>query len=99
MPERRPKQSKRKPLTPEEINALLASATVYTAEQVDRAAQVDSTVPVEAYYPDSLRSSHASGVAIVEFVVDTEGKVETETINVVLASHPGFARAAIPFFV
>jgi len=94
LPERRPKQSKRKPMTAEEINALLASATVYTAEQVDRPVVVDSQVPVEAYYPDSLKQSKLSGVAVVEFVVDTEGRVETETINVVLASHPGFARAA-----
>jgi TonB family protein len=94
MPERRPKQSKKKPLTAEEINALLASATVYTAEQVDRPVQVDSEAPVEPYYPDSLRAKHASGTAVVEFVVDTAGKAEPETISVVLASHPGFARAA-----
>jgi TonB family protein len=67
---------------------------VYTAEQVDRPVVVDSQVPVEAYYPDSLKQSKLSGVAVVEFVVDTEGRVETETINVVQASHPGFARAA-----
>jgi len=94
MPERRPRKSKNKPVTAEELNALIASATVYTAEQVDRAAQVDSEMPVEAYYPDSLKQNKVSGVAVVEFVVDTVGRVETETINVVLASHPGFARAA-----
>jgi TonB family protein len=94
MPERRAKQSKHKPLTREEINALLASATVYTAEQVDRAAVVDSAAPIEPYYPDSLKQAKLSGVAVVEFVVDTAGRPETETINVVLASHPGFARAA-----
>lgn len=94
MPERRPKQSKRKPLTAEEINQLLASATVYTAEQVDRAAAVDSGAPVDAYYPDSLKQAKVSGLAVVEFVVDVEGRPETETINVVAASHPGFARAA-----
>ena len=82
MPERKPRQSKKKAVTAEELNALIASATVYTADQVDRAAQVDSAVPVEAYYPDSLKSNHVSGVAVVEFVVDTEGRVETETINV-----------------
>jgi TonB family protein len=94
MPERRPRKSKNKPVTAEELNALIASATVYTAEQVDRAAQVDSEMPVEAYYPDSLKQNKVSGVAVVEFVVDTVGRVETETISVVLASHPGFARAA-----
>lgn len=94
MLERRPRQSKRKPLTAEEINALVASATVYTADQVDRQVQADSAVPVEAFYPDSLKRARASGIAVVEFVVDASGQVETETINVVLASHPAFGAAA-----
>lgn len=94
MPERRPRQSKRKPVTAEELNALIASATVYTADQVDRPAQADSAAPVEAFFPDSMRATKTSGMAVVEFVVDTEGRVETETISVVQASHPAFARAA-----
>jgi TonB family protein len=94
MPERKPRQSKKKAVTAEELNALIASATVYTADQVDRPVQVDSTIPVDAYYPDSLKQKHVSGEAVVEFVVDTVGRVETETINVVLASHPSFGRAA-----
>jgi TonB family protein len=94
MPARRPKQSKRKPLTAEEINALVASATVYTADQVDRAVQADSAVPVEAFYPDSLKKARTSGIAVVEFVVDVTGQVEPETISVVLASHPAFGAAA-----
>jgi TonB family protein len=94
MAERRPRQSKKKPLTAEELNALVASATVYTADQVDRAVQADSAVPLEAFYPDSLRHTRASGVAVVEFVVDASGHVEGETVSVVMASHPAFAAAA-----
>ncbi len=94
MPERRPKQSKRKPVTADELNKLIASATVYTAEQVDRAVQVDSGVPVEPFYPDSMKATRTPGSAIVEFVVDPEGRVETETVSVVVASHPQFGRAA-----
>jgi TonB family protein len=94
MPERRPKQSRRKALTAEEINALVANATVYTADQVDRPVQADSTLPFEAFFPDSLKRERASGLAVVEFVVDATGRVETETISVVLASHPAFGAAA-----
>jgi TonB family protein len=94
MPERQPRKSKRKPVTAEELNKLIASATVYTADQVDQPARADSTVMLEPIYPDSLKAAHTSGTAIVEFVVDTEGRVETETISVVVASHPAFARAA-----
>lgn len=94
MPERQPKKSKRKPVTAEELNALIASATVYTADQVDRPARADSSVMIEPVYPDSLRAARTAGMAVVEFVVDAEGRVETETISVVLASHPAFGRAA-----
>jgi TonB family protein len=94
MPDRQPKKSKRKPVTAEELNRLIASATVYTADQVDRPARADSSVMLEPIYPDSLKQAHTSGSAIVEFVVDTEGRVEPETISVVVASHPAFARAA-----
>ena len=94
MPERRTKQPKHKPLTAAELNQLVASATVYTADQVDRPVLPDSAVPVEAYYPDSLRRSHLSGSAVVEFVVDASGRVEPETISIVTASHPAFGMAA-----
>lgn len=94
MPERQPRKSKRKPVTAEELNNLIANATVYTADQVDQAARADSGVMLEPIYPDSLKQAHVSGSAVVEFVVDTEGRVETETISVVMASHPAFARAA-----
>lgn len=94
MPERQPKRSKRKPVTAEDLQKLIASATVYTADQVDQPARADSSLMLEPLYPDSLKQSHTSGSAVVEFVVDTEGHVELETISVVMASHPAFARAA-----
>ena len=94
MPERQPRKSKNKPVTAEDLNNLIAAATVYTADQVDRPAQADSNVMIEPIYPDSLKASRTPGMAVVEFVVDAEGRVEIETISVVQATHPAFARAA-----
>jgi TonB family protein len=94
MPERRPRKPKGQPITVEQLNALVASAVVYTADQVDRPAVPDSTTPLDPYYPDSLKQSRTPGTAVVEFVVDSTGHVETESINVVLASQPAFGRAA-----
>ena len=92
--EPRPRRSKRKPVTAEELASAVAAATLYTADQVDQPAQPDSTEPVQPYYPDSLKAAKIPGHVLLEFVVDTLGNVETETIGVVLSTHPRFAEAA-----
>ena len=92
--EPRPRRSKAKPVTAEQLAALVASATVYTADQVDQAAQPDAEEPLQPYYPDSLKAAKVKGHVVLEFVVDTLGNVETETIGVVLSTHPRFAESA-----
>jgi TonB family protein len=92
--EPRPKRSKAKPVTAEQLAELVASATVYTADQVDQPAQQDAEDPVSPLYPDSLKANKVAGHVVLEFVVDTLGNVETETIGIVLSTHPRFAEAA-----
>ena len=92
--EPRPRRSKAKPVTADQLAALVESATVYTADQVDQPAQPDPEEPLAPYYPDSLKSAKISGHVVLEFVVDTAGNVETETIGVVLSTHPRFAESA-----
>lgn len=87
---RRPKR----PVTAEMLARLVESATVFTADQVDRPARLDSTESLVLTYPDSLRRARAGGEALVEFVVDTTGRVEVETVGVVAATHAQFADAA-----
>lgn len=93
LPEPRPRRSKNA-ITAEQLAALVASASLYTADQVDRAATLDTTQAFDVAYPDSLRRASIPGTAVVEFVVDTAGRVEPETIGVVTATHPRFAQAA-----
>ena len=49
--------------------------------------------PVPLVYPDSLKRRGIGGDAVVEFVVDTLGRVEPE-IRVIETAHPGLAEPA-----
>ena len=78
--------------TPAELEKLLGTKDVFTAEQVDVPAVADSGMTVP--FPPVLRASGVSGSALVEFVVDTAGRVVESTFGVVAAAHPAFAEAA-----
>lgn len=94
MPDPAPRRGKRTPVTAEMLARLVESATVYTAEQVDEPARLDTAETLTPRYPDDLRRTRTAGDALVEFVVDTTGAVERETIGLVAATHPEFGRAA-----
>lgn len=49
--------------------------------------------PVPLVYPDSLKRRGIGGDAVVEFVVDTLGRIESE-IRVIETAHPGLAEPA-----
>lgn len=93
VPEPRPRRAKN-PVTAEQLARLVEQATVFTAEQVDQAARLDTAETLDLTYPDSLRRAKTGGEAVVEFVVDTAGAVEWETVGVVAATHPLLADAA-----
>ncbi len=96
---RRPKKGEAA-ITAAGLADLVAASSVYTADQVDVAARPDGDISALITYPDTLRGADrvaASGV--VEFVVDSSGRVELRTINFVsVPSRPfvGAIRAAVP---
>jgi protein TonB len=47
-----------------------------------------------AQYPDALRSAGIQGRVVLEFVIDTLGRVDTASVRVLTTSHPEFALAA-----
>lgn len=71
---------------------------VYAGEDVDtppRLANPAKTARLVAEsYPAQLKRSGVQGQAQIQFVVDASGKVEPESVEVVLASTPAFAVAA-----
>lgn len=59
--------------------------------EVDTPAKVVSLQ--EPDYPDSLRAAGVSGSAVIEFIIDADGKLNKKSIGVVSATHIGFADA------
>lgn len=61
------------------------------AEAVDRVAFLLSEV--RPRYPEALRTAGVGGRVLVRFVVDTSGRVERESVQMLEASHAGFESA------
>lgn len=76
-----------------EIAQLVQQLTVFTAEQVDEPARVDSSKLVRPIYPDAMFDKMEPGRVLAEFVVDTQGNVNLDTFNVVTTTNPGFNEA------
>lgn len=83
----------------EQLDALVASGHVFTADQVDAAAKLLPDGGPAPAYPESLRATRTAGLVVLEFVVDELGQPDEETLGVVSATQPEFAdaaRAAMP---
>jgi len=79
--------------SPAEIEALVASLSVFTADQVDKTAALDLARPLVIPYPPSLYAAHTRGTVVAEFVVDSEGHVEPGTLGIVSSTNPLFSEA------
>jgi TonB family protein len=76
-----------------DLDRLGASLTIYTSDQVDKPAVLDARQPLEVAYPPSLFAAGVRGSVLVEFVVDTAGKIEDDSFSVVSSTHPLFVEA------
>jgi protein TonB len=80
--------------------AVLAQSSdqVYAGEDVDTPPRLVNPAKtarlVAESYPAQLKRSGVQGQAQIQFVVDASGRVEPESVEVVLASTPAFAVAA-----
>jgi TonB family protein len=75
------------------IEALVSSLQVYTADQVDVRAQLDPSRPIEVEYPAALFAEKTPGSVVAEFVVDADGRVEDDTFGVVSSTDRLFTDA------
>jgi protein TonB len=75
--------------------ALVTTATsfVYAANITEEAPELRQTP--ELAYPPLLRQGGIEGTVLLEFVVDTAGRVEPRTVTVVSSPHPGFEPPAV----
>jgi hypothetical protein len=78
---------------PAELEALIASLGVFTAEQVERPAVLDSSSVPSIEYPPALRAAGTGGVVVAEFVVDSAGLAEPGYFGAVSATDPLFTSA------
>ena len=91
--ERRPPRPKGAAISSAQLSLLIESSAIYTAAQVESAAQLLSDLAAEIHVPVALGEWSAPATVVAEFVVDAAGRVEPLTINVAAASGPGFADA------
>ena len=91
-PSRERKRAAARPETRPDSMAPVDLQGVLTHDQVDLAARLD-TASAGPHYPDSLYQAKTPGRVVVEFVVDTAGRVEPATIDVLASSHPLFTQA------
>jgi hypothetical protein len=76
-----------------EVEALVSSREVFTADQVESTARLSDATVLRIDYPPTLFTSAVRGLVVAEFVVDTLGHVEEGTFNIVSSTHPLFSEA------
>ena len=69
-----------------------APGGIVDVEMVERIPRILETAP-QPRYPSALRESGISGGVVVRFVVDTLGRAELESVQVLETTHPLFADA------
>ncbi len=72
---------------PVDVNVVEERPSLQNASEMQRVLQ--------RLYPDMLRDAGISGQTMLKFVIDTNGRVENGSVEVVNTSHDGFAGASV----
>jgi TonB family protein len=83
----------RNPVSRVDIVALIDSLQVFSADQVQKPAEIVGREPLKVIYPPELYAANIGGSVLVEFVVDAIGRIEADTYSVVSSSNPLFTQA------
>lgn len=78
---------------PRDLEKLVASLSVFTADQVDKAVQLDPQHQIAVNYPAALFAARVGGTVVAEFIVDATGRVEDGSLGIVASSNPLFSDA------
>jgi TonB family protein len=92
VPEPRATPQPRK-VSAEDLSLMVASLTLYTADQVDRAAIVHGDSRLEPAYPATLLEDSIPGRVVAEFVVETNGRPDMDTFAAVVSNDRRFTEA------
>jgi hypothetical protein len=88
-----PEPRDRRRAKPKRTADSVLAVRVYSAEEVDSGARVDSTGISQPFYPDSLYAFRVGGEVVAQFVVDTSGQVLLDTFTAVSSTHSAFTEA------
>jgi len=77
-------------VTPAQLAEMVASARIYTADEVDIPAHRDTSARVTPVYPEPLFLAGTGGSVRAEFVVDTTGDVAMDTFSAISSTNPLF---------
>jgi TonB family protein len=81
------------------LEQLVAQRAIFNADQVDQRAYLDTTQSVDPTFPQPLFAAGIQGLVVAEFVVDTAGRVEDGTVDIISSTAAPFTdavRAALP---
>ena len=67
---------------------------VFSTGEVDQLPALLSAPPLDRDYPTLLRQAGITGRVVIEAVIDTSGRAEPTSIQVIQSVHPGFNDAA-----
>ena len=79
---------------PMDLGQMIDAQKIFSADNVDERATVLDAGSLAAAYPPELITQRLSGSVLLQFVVDTTGRVEPETISVVSSTHALFSASA-----
>src|SRR5690606_19037981 len=93
MPDRPERSARGSRYTAADLANLVSSLKVYTASQVDSTAQLADSESLGAAYPVAMRSLAVATNFVVEFIVDTTGRVEMDTFGIVTPAASEFVES------
>jgi TonB family protein len=76
-----------------DLEELVARMAVYSADAVDRRAELDTTAALQLSFPPPLFAARVPGLVVAEFVVDSAGRVEDGSVGIVSSTAPLFTDA------
>lgn len=79
---------------PKSLDELLGADVIFSALEVDSTV-VRSPESGAPFYPSELLALNVEGAVRARYVVDTSGKVDSTSFEIVEASHPAFAHAVL----
>ena len=92
VPEPRRATTARK-VTAEDLSLLVASLSLFTADQVEIPATPDSASPLVPEYPEGALREGLAGRVVAEFIVESNGRADMDSFAAVLSTDPRFTES------